>query len=166
MVVRAARVAVPWAASCAALFALWLFFVDTTEAPQLYVGIGVAMIAATGSELVRHQRIAMVRPRARWLLRLWRPVASVPGDLWRLVRAIARGLRGAPPDGRFREVPFDPGDGDPEDLARQALAEAAGSFAPNTIVIGVDEERRTLLAHQLLTDAEDPARSLDPLGLG
>jgi multisubunit Na+/H+ antiporter MnhE subunit len=165
MAARVARLALPWAASAAVLFALWLFIVDTAESPQLYAGIAVAAIAATGSELVRRQRIAMVRPRARWLPRLWRPAASVPADLWRLARAAARGLRGAPPDGRFLELPFEPGDGDPEDLARQALAEAAGSFSPNTVVIGVDDERRTLLAHQLL-EVEEPARSLDPLGLG
>lgn len=166
MAARTARLALAWAATAATLFALWLFFVDTTESPQLYAGIGVAMIAATGSELVRHQKIAMVRPRARWALRLWRPLVSVPADLWRLTRAVGSSLAGAPPEGRFREVPFEPGDGRPEDLARHALAEAAGSFSPNTVVIGVDRERRTLLAHQLLTDAEEPVAAIDPLGLG
>jgi hypothetical protein len=63
-------------------------------------------------------------------------------------------------------VPFEPGEGSPEDLARHALAEAAGSFSPNTVVIGVDVERGTLLAHQLLADEDDPARAIDPLGLG
>jgi hypothetical protein len=158
--------ALPWAVTVAALFALWLFFVDTVEAPQVYAGIGVAALAATASELVRRQRIAGVRPRARWLLRAWRPIASVPGDVWRLGREVARALAGRPSRGRFLALPFEPGDGAPEDRARHALAEAAGSFSPNTIVIGIDGERGELLAHQLVPDEGSPERSLDPLDLG
>jgi multisubunit Na+/H+ antiporter MnhE subunit len=161
---RVRRFALPWAATAAVLLGLWLLFVDTVEAAQVYVGVVVAAVAATGSELVRHQRIAGVSPRPRRLLRLWRPVASVPRDLWLLTRAAAS-IGGGAPRGRFRELPFDPGEGGSEDLARYALAEGAGSFSPNTIVIGVDVERRTLLAHQLAPDA-DPARSIDPLELG
>jgi multisubunit Na+/H+ antiporter MnhE subunit len=155
----------PWAATAVLLFALWLLFVDTREEPQLIAGVVVAVIGATGSELVRLQRIAVVRPRPLWLGRLWRPVASVPRDLWLLLRAAVSALAGRPPEGRFRAVRFKLGDGDPEDLARQALAESAGSFSPNTIVVGIDAERGELLAHQLVPDSK-PGRSLDPLGLG
>jgi hypothetical protein len=162
---RVRRFALPWAATGTVLFGLWLLFVDTVEAPQLYAGAAVAAVAATASELVRHQRIAGVSPRPRRLLRLWRPVAAVPRDLWLLVGEVAAAVGGRAPRGQFRELPFDPGDGSPEDLARHALAEGAGSFSPNTIVIGVDIERRALLAHQLVPDA-DPARSIDPLELG
>jgi multisubunit Na+/H+ antiporter MnhE subunit len=162
---RVRRFALPWTATVAVLFGLWLLFVDTVEAAQLYAGVVVAALAATGSELVRHQRIAGVSPRPRRLLRLWRPVASVPRDLWLLAREAVGAIGGGAPRGRFRELPFDPGAGGPEDLARHGLAEGAGSFSPNTIVIGVDVERRTLLAHQLAPDA-DPARSIDPLELG
>ena len=53
---------------------------------------------------------------------------------------------------------------DAVDNARRALAEGLGSFAPNTVVIGVDERRNVLLAHQLR--GTDPVeRSLDPLEL-
>lgn len=165
MVDRVRRFALPWAATAAVLFALWLLFVDTVEAAQLYAGVVVAVLAATGSELVRHQRIAGVSPLPRRVPRLWRPVATVPRDLWLLARRVAAALAGSPPPGRFRELPFEPGEGSPDDLARHALAEAAGSFSPNTIVIGVDVERRALLAHQLVPDP-DPARSIDPLELG
>lgn len=165
MVDRVRRFALPWAATVAVLFGLWLLLVDTVEASQLYLGVAVAMLAATGSELVRHQRIAGVSPRPRRLRLLWRPVASVPRDLWLLAREAVGAVGGRAPRGRFRELSFDPGEGGPDDLARHALAEAAGSFSPNTIVIGVDVGRRTLLAHQLVPDA-DPARSIDPLELG
>jgi hypothetical protein len=34
-------------------------------------------------------------------------------------------------------------------MGRRALAETVGSVAPNTIVIGIDDERGLLLVHQL-----------------
>lgn len=162
----ALRIALSWAATAVVLFGVWLLFVDTREEPQVILGVGVAIIGATGSELVRLQRIAGVRPRLQWLGRLWRPVVTVPRDLWLLLQAAMSALAGRPPASRFRAVRFEAGDSDPGDLARQALAESAGSFSPNTIVVGIDAERRELLAHQLVPEEQQPERSLDPLGLG
>ena len=47
---------------------------------------------------------------------------------------------------------------------RRALAESLGSLAPNTIVIGVDPERKLLLVHQLHARADRD--ELDVLRLG
>jgi hypothetical protein len=49
-------------------------------------------------------------------------------------------------------------------VGRSALAESLGSFAPNTIVIGVDPERELILGHQLRRTGGDEA--IDVLGLG
>jgi multisubunit Na+/H+ antiporter MnhE subunit len=156
------RKALPWTCTAAVLFGFWLLLVDTHEEAQLLVGAGVAILAATISELVRRQRIVKIGVRPRWLLRLWRPVASVPRDLVRLAVAVAPGRR---PRGRLRALPFDPQVEDPTDNGRQALAELAGSFSPNTIVIGIDVEPGLLLVHQLVPEEEDAAaaRSIDPL---
>lgn len=156
------RTALPWIFTATALFGFWLLLVDTHEEAQLLVGAGVAILAATISELVRRQRIAAVRMRPAWLTRLWRPAATVPRDLVRLAAAVPRG-RQRP--GLLRALPFDGDVEDPTDNGRQALAELAGSFSPNTIVIGVDAERHLLLVHQLLPEEEDPERSIDPLGV-
>jgi multisubunit Na+/H+ antiporter MnhE subunit len=157
-----ARRVLAWTSTALALFAFWLLLVDTQEEAQLLVGAGVAMLAASIAELVRRQRIAQLRVRVRWLARLWRPVSSVPRDLLRLTVAIAPGRH---PASELRALPFDPRVADPTDNGRQALAELAGSFSPNTIVIGVDAERGLLLAHQLLPGEERPERSIDPLDL-
>jgi len=156
---------VSWTAVAVALFAFWLLLIDTREAPQLFLGVAAAALGATGSELVRHQRIARVGLRWRWLPRLWRPLANVPGDLVRLSVAALRAARpGArPPAGRLRALEFDAGGGNPADLGRAALAELAGSLSPNTYVIGVDAKRRLLLVHQLVPDEERPRRTIDPL---
>lgn len=162
MASRASRAFLGWAAVAAAMFALWMLLVDTREVPQLIAGAAVAALAAGGSELARRQGIARVRIRGRWLLRAWRPPASVPRDLVRLARALAR-----PRDtGRFRALPFAAGD-DPEGRGREALAELAGSFSPNTYVVGVDRGRGLLLVHQLVPDGQPEAarEAADPLEL-
>lgn len=165
MASRASKAALVWVAVAAVLFGLWMLLVDTREAPQVLAGLLVAAIAASGSELVRRQQVARVRLRGGWLLRAWRPAASVPRDLWRLATALVAARRtGAA--GRFRALPFRAGD-DPEGRGREALAELAGSFSPNTYVVGLDREHGLLLVHQLVPDENDAqaADSIDPLGL-
>lgn len=49
-------------------------------------------------------------------------------------------------------------------MGKRALAESLGSFAPNTIVIGVDAERELLLGHQLRRSGGDD--SIDVMKLG
>lgn len=154
----------------AALFALWMALVDSREAPQVYAGLIAAAIGTLGSELVRRQGIAGTRLRARRLLRLYRPALSVPRDLLRLTLAALAASRpgGRPPSGRFRALPFDAGGG-PEARGREALAELAGSFSPNTFVVGLDRERGVLLVHQLVPEegeAGKARRAIDPLELG
>lgn len=161
----ARRVLLPWLLTAALLFAFWLLLVDTREEAQNYAGIAVALIGATGSELVRAQRIAEVRPRARMLARAWRPVASVPRDVALLAAAVWSAVRGRPRRGRLRALPFEPGEGAAVDNARRAAAEFAGSFSPNTVVIGIDERRKAILVHQLVPDTEDPESSIDPLAV-
>jgi hypothetical protein len=52
--------------------------------------------------------------------------------------------------GVLRAIPFEHGGPErPRDAGRRALAQALGSFAPNTIVVGIDPETNLMLAHQL-----------------
>ena len=152
-------------ATWVALAAVWMLLVDNESLPELLTGAGVVCLATIGSELARAQRIATVRVRPAWLLGLWKPVARIPVDvaivMWALVRQLAdrKEERGRLRAMRFRSV----GD-DPAANARRALAEAAGSMAPNTIVIGVDARRRLILAHQLVPTGSAES-TLDPLEL-
>jgi multisubunit Na+/H+ antiporter MnhE subunit len=70
---------------------------------------------------------------------------------------VPRGQRGG-----FRAVPFACGAED--DAGRFALTESLGSFTPNTIVIGIDDERHLLLVHQL--HRQGGREELDVLRLG
>jgi multisubunit Na+/H+ antiporter MnhE subunit len=149
-----------------ALAAVWMLLVDNETLPELLVGAGAVCIATVGSELVRAQRIAQLRIRPAWLLRVWKPLARVPLDtgivMWQLVLQLGerKRERGSLRAYRFRAI-----DRDSASNARRALAELAGSTAPNTIVIGVDRRRRVILAHQL-SPSKDAQPSLDPLELG
>ncbi len=143
---------------------LWMLLVDTVMTPELLAGAGVATIAAVGAELAREQRLARVSVSPRWLTQAWRPVAKVPRDVALVTVAAFRQLvRPLPERGRVQVISV-PGGGDaPSARGRRAVAEALGSLAPNTIVVGVDPERDVLVAHQLEpTDAPD---DLDPLRL-
>jgi multisubunit Na+/H+ antiporter MnhE subunit len=163
---RIGSIAAHWLVTCALLFAIWLLLVDNYSLPELLTGVGAAAIAATGSELVRMQRIAEILPRGSWLLRTWRPVVRAPRDVVLVLAAIVRQLvRPRARRGFLRAVPFRYGADDAEGHARRALASGVGSFAPNTIVIGIDQERELLLVHQLVRSG-DARSAADPMELG
>jgi hypothetical protein len=145
--------------------ALYLLLIDITDLPELIVGAGAAVLAATGAELAREQAIVGESIRWRWLLRLYRPVLRVPADivivsLMALRAVVDRRAR----HGSFRALRFASGGHQELASGRRALAEAFGSLAPNTFVVGIDEDRELVLAHQL---RRTPSRkTIDVLELG
>jgi hypothetical protein len=142
----------------------YLLLIDTTDLPELYVLAAVALAAAVAFEGSRELGFAEAAMTARWLLRAWRVLARVPVDVVRvsgeaLVQLVAR----KPVRGSLRAIPFHGGDR-PRDLGRIALTETLGSFAPNTIVLGVDPDSELMLVHQLRTAGASD--ELDVLRLG
>jgi hypothetical protein len=125
-----------------------------------------AVIAATGFELAREQQTAGgLTARVRWLAAIHRPLIKVPSDVARVsLLAFRQLVRPRPVNGTFRAVPFRCGPDHDIDIGRRALAESLGSFAPNTIIIGVDVERELILGHQLQPTGGHEA--IDVLGLG
>jgi hypothetical protein len=160
-----ARRAFAWAVGWLFAAALYLLLIDIADLPELIVGAGAAVLAATGLELAREQGLVGQTLRYRWLARMYRPLLRVPGDIVTVSAVALRALvRRDASVGKFRAIPFQAGDEGPKELGRRALAEAAGSIAPNTFVVGVDEERQMLLAHQLRPSGD--RRVMDPLELG
>jgi hypothetical protein len=144
--------------------AVYLLLIDTTDTPELIVGAVAAAIAATGFELAREQRVSGgLKARLGWLAHLYRPVLNVPSDVVALsMLAVRQLIRPRPVNGEFRSVRFRCVAREFE--TRRAAAESFGSFAPNTIIIGVDGERELLLGHQLRRRGGEEA--IDVLGLG
>jgi hypothetical protein len=146
--------------------AFYLLLIDTTDLPELYVGCSAAVLAALAFEVARKEGIAGGSVSPRWLLRLWAVVGRVPADLLRLSwTALLQVASPRSSRGVLRAIPFGPGGGTPaRETGRRALAEALGSLAPNTIVIGVDTDRNLILAHQLRRSGR--AATIDPAELG
>lgn len=161
----ATRILTGWVITWALLGGVWLLLTDTVSLPELAAGACVAAVAATASELVRQQRDNALRVPVRGLLQAWRPLARAPRDLVLVTSAVLRQVVAPKPQcGRLRALPFRHGGDAPTAHGRRALAEGLGSFAPNTIVVGIDEDRDVILVHQLVPTG-DAASELDPLGL-
>jgi hypothetical protein len=144
--------------------AFYLLLVDTTSLPELYVLLGVALIATIAFEAAREQGFPEARFSLRWLSRAWRAAARVPLDTGLLCReALAQLAHPRHARGQFRAVPFKAGTSE-EDRGRHALTEIVGSLAPNTVVIGIDADSDLLLVHQLRRKGD--RHDIDVLELG
>lgn len=142
----------------------YLLLIDTTDLPELLVLGGVAVLATLAFESSRRQGVAQAGFELEWLRQAWRPVVNVPRHAALVsYEALLQLVRFRRRRGSFRAVPFR-GAGSPADYGRLALTESLGSFAPNTIVIGVDSERNLLIVHQL--HREGGRDELDVLRLG
>ena len=163
---RVLRRAAAWFSAGILAGGLYLLLIDTTSLPELIVLAAAAAIAATGFELAREQQTAGgLTARLRWVTRLHRPLAKAPSDIaavsWMALRQL---VRPRAVNGTFRAVPFRCGPEHDTEKGRRAFAESFGSFAPNTIIVGVDVERELILGHQLRPSGG--ADAIDVLGLG
>ena len=142
----------------------YLLLIDITDLPELYVLAGVAISCGIAFELAREQGFVEARILPWWLARSWRLVWRIPADIgivcW---EALAQLIRPRPVRGVFRATAFGATRQTPDHTGRRALTETIGSFAPNTIVVGVDTEQGLLLTHQLRR--QGPAEDLDVTGL-
>jgi multisubunit Na+/H+ antiporter MnhE subunit len=134
---------------CVVLTALfYLVLIDTFSSPELYAGLGVLVLAVIAFDASRGQGVTGVVIETRLLRRAYRALVHIPADIAVVCRAALLRPLGRAPRGEFRAIPFRTGTGE-TDAGRHALAELAGSLAPNTIVIGVDPDSQLLLVHQL-----------------
>lgn len=155
-----------WCAAAVFAGGLYLLLIDTTSLPELIVGAGAVALAATAFELAREQQTAGgLTARLRWLETLYRPLLKVPSDIAVMsLLAFRQLIRPKAVNGTFRAVPFRCGPEHDIETGRRALAEAFGSFAPNTVIVGVDVEAELILGRQLRPTGGPEA--IDVLGLG
>ncbi len=134
---------------------------DPQETP---VGAVVGALAAFGTVCVLRAGGERYRLRWRWLGIVPRLVVGVGRDTLRIFGLLLRRLAGGPlPDDRIVEIPFDCGADDPESNARRALAVAAVSCAPNSIVLDLQRARGTLRVHYLDGGVPKPRSAEWPL---
>ncbi|HEY1568078.1 MAG TPA: hypothetical protein VGF68_13710 [Solirubrobacteraceae bacterium] len=152
-----------WGVVLAAAF--YLVLIDTVDLPELYAGAGAVILAAAAYEAARRQGVAEARVSPRWMARGGRVIASLPRQIaWVSWQALAQLAAPRETRGTLRAVRFRAGGEGSSDVGRRALAEGLGSLAPNSIVVGIDDERDLLLVHQLRRHGG--REELDPLELG
>jgi hypothetical protein len=146
---------------------LWMILDDTTVLPELIDGAVAAAIGATGATVAYARRSVPLRLPHGWARWWWRPLTQFVADLGALTRVLARALNGGEREaGAVREQPFALSDDPATRHAQIALAAVAGSFAANTVVLGVDEERSVIIVHELAASRGGDRRCADPLELG
>lgn len=156
------RTWVIWWVLCAAL---WMLLDDTTAAPELADGAVAAAIGACGATLTQARVPIRFAPRARWARRWWRPWVQLVAGLPMLVRMLLQALTGGDREpGQLRSLPFAVESDDGVRAAQVALASFVGSVSCNSVVVAIDEDRGSLLVHELVPDSDRSGP--DPLGLG
>jgi multisubunit Na+/H+ antiporter MnhE subunit len=132
---------------------LWVAVDDNIGLAELGGGAGAAALAALLTETALHQAGTPITVRVRWLAAAWRLPGQVLGDTVLVFRALGRQLiRGETPDSGFRERPVRAGGDSSADVTRRVLLVGANSLAPNTVVLGIDEERDVMIVHQLVAE--------------
>jgi hypothetical protein len=130
--------------------AFYMLLIDNVGLPELYAAIAAVLLGGVATGAARHQGVAEAQFSGRWMARTPRVLASVPRQIaWVSWEAIVQLVHPRARRGSFRAVPFRAGGEGSEDVGRRAMAEAFGSVAPNTIIIGIDPESDLLLVHQL-----------------
>jgi hypothetical protein len=136
-----------WVAWWVLLTALYVVLVDTRRLQELVAAVIVGALGACAAVLVRRERDLVLRPRPRVIAAELRAALRWPRDLALLAVALVRR-----PRGRIVEVAFEADVDDPEGAARNALAVAGRSLAPNRVVIEIDDEKGVLRYHELVED--------------
>jgi len=126
---------------------------------ELGAGAGAAALGAVLAEVAEQQAATRFRMRIRWLV----PALRLPGQILAytavVFAALARQLiRGEQPASGFRDLPVPFGDHGDQGMTRRVLLVGANSLAPNTFVLGMDEDRDVMVVHQLVVQDGRGAR--------
>ena len=148
----------PWFLWWCLLFGAWLLLLGTRTVEEMSVGAVAGALAAGGVEAVRKGSAMRFRPAAAWP----RLLAALPYrllvDCGLVFAELGRHLVFRRPlHGRLRALHFEAGsERAARSAARSAVAVWIASFAPNTFALGVDDERNTILLHELRTRRDHP----------
>jgi multisubunit Na+/H+ antiporter MnhE subunit len=149
--IPAVQRAVAWLGWWVLLMGLWVAVDDSIGLAELGAGAAAAALSAFLAEAAGHQAATRFRMRARWLAGALRLPGQVLGDTVIVFAALARQLiRGQPPPSGFRELPVRFGDQSDRGVTRRVLLVGAHSLAPNTVVLGLEEDPDVMVVHQLV----------------
>jgi multisubunit Na+/H+ antiporter MnhE subunit len=139
------------------LMSFWVILDDSLASDELLAGAGAAALGATLAELVGHQSGLRFRIRIEWLRPALRLPAQVGRDTWVVFAALWRRVaHGEEPRSGFLAVPVRPPGVADEDRSWRVLEVWRLSVAPNSFALGIDQDRRVMIVHQLVRPEADP----------
>ncbi|MDB5329395.1 MAG: hypothetical protein JWP03_546 [Phycisphaerales bacterium] len=141
------------AATWLILSGLYLLFTSNLQKEEVFTGLAAAAVATVGSTVCQSLGLVAFRPRWRDLRQAWRVPWSILHDTGLILLAIWKQLftrEGAP--SIVLAVPFEVGDQSPAACARRALALLYTTMTPGTVVLGIVDEQRLMLAHQIVPE--------------
>ncbi len=148
-----------WVVWWVLLMTFWILLDDSLALAELLAGAGAAALGASLAELVQYQSATHFRLRVEWLGPALRLPLQVATDTLVVFRALwDRLVHGREPPSGFREVPVRWGEETPEGVTRRVLLVSGRSVTPNTIVLGIDQERGVMVVHQLRASHQEPAQ--------
>jgi hypothetical protein len=129
----------------------YLLLIDTTTTPELIAGAIAVLIAAAVYEISYSQGFGDVAFRLSPIRDVGRACAGVPKQVLVVsVEIVAQTVSPRQQRGQVRALRFDRADDESAlGLGERVLAEALGSLAPNSFVIGVDPEADQIMVHEL-----------------
>ena len=156
--VRTARRVGAWLVWWVLLMSFWVILDNSIASDELMAGAAAAALGAFLAEVASYQAATRFRMRIEWLV----PAVRLPGQVARdtviVVAALWRRLaRGEEPASGFRELPVRSGDNTAEGKTRRALYVGGQSVAPNTVAVGIDQDRDVMIVHQLVVTRGEAA---------
>lgn len=147
---RAAR-ATGWSVTILALaFISWMAFVGNPSLQELAVGAACAALCAAASLFTWKAMELSIAFNLRDVLELWRVPWDAVQDAGKITYALALDLLNIRRCGsHWRAIRFEEHSGRRGRL-RHVLAVAYTTVTPNSIVIGIDDESRWMLFHQIV----------------
>ena len=134
------------------MYGTYLLFTATLSKPELYAGLGAAVVATVAAHVFGIAGVLHFRPALRDVLQAWRLPWSTVRGTYQLLKSLVR--QAARPQGApsvIRALPYRVGKmRNAPDAARRALAEIYTTITPNSIVLGIVPRQHVLLYHQIL----------------
>ena len=133
------------------LVLLWFLYQGEYNLIEQIAAVCAATIAAAVAVVVRSQEQAGLRLEPGWAARGLKVPWQVVREFWIMTVFLARAVvaRRVPPTGGFRTLPFPTGGARPAERGRRAFATLAITYSPNSYVLDMDEDERTVVVHTL-----------------
>jgi multisubunit Na+/H+ antiporter MnhE subunit len=129
---------------------MYLLLAGKTSLAELAAGAAVALVATIALATVRAEGRVHYELKKAWAVKLAPVLSQMVSDSFLVLGANCARVFRSRGSGRFGEREFNPGGNHPSARTRRALVTAAVSLAPNSFVLGIDEDAHRLLVHELV----------------